>query len=132
MSVGQKMADIGVKNMKKCHPADCLFAWLKFKGLQSVSIQSRDGCCSLLIQPGVPLVQSFLFVLNGQSPIALSPVGNRQEKPFLSFRFQVSFNQNCNKSLLPFDFFITVILKVFSDCLNGSLPIFLVYFYHFS
>lgn len=50
------MADIGVKNMKKPHPDGCPDAWLKFRSLQSVSIQSRDGFCCLRIQSGVPPV----------------------------------------------------------------------------
>lgn len=93
------MADIGVENVKKPQPGDFTDAWLKFRGLQSVSIQSTDGCCSLLIQSRVSPGQSFLFVLNGQSPIALSPAAARQERWFLFLCFQVSFNQNCNKKL---------------------------------
>lgn len=86
------MADIGVKNMKKPHSGDCPDAWLKFRGLQSVSIQSRDGFCSLLIQSGAPPVQSFLFALNGQRPIAL-PSGN-QTRETVSFPTFSSFFQS--------------------------------------
>lgn len=65
-----------------------LNAWLKFGGLQSVCIQSRDGCCSVLIQPGVPSVQSSLFVLNSQSLVALGPVGTGERGGFFSYIFE--------------------------------------------
>lgn len=82
------MADIGVKNMKKPHSGDCPDAWLKFRGLQSVSIQSRDGFCSLLIQSGAPPVQSFLFALNGQRPIALAQWEPDKRDGFFSYIFK--------------------------------------------
>lgn len=123
------MADIGVKNMKKPHPDDCPDAWLKFRGLQSVSIQSRDGCSCLLIQSGVPPVQSFLFVLNGQSPIALSQWEPGKRDDF--FSYVVKF-LSITKAYFPMTFYHYNLKSVFrqSQCdplcfFSGFLPLFL-------
>lgn len=82
-----------------------LDAWLKFRGLRVCFHSSRDGCCSLLIQSGVPSVQSSFFVLKGQSPIALGPAGTRQERWFLLLPFQVLSVRIVTKAYFPSAFY---------------------------
>lgn len=124
-----KMADIFVKNMKKPHPADCPDAWLKFRCLQSVSIQSRDGCCSLLIQ--FPQCCPFCLFWITRGPLHW-PSGNQAREMVSFLTFSSFFQSELQQKLTFLWLFITVILKVFSYCLSVLLPAFLVYFYHFS
>lgn len=87
------MANIGAENVHKFHAVECPECLAEFKGLQTVFIQSRDGCCSLEIQSGVPLAQSSFSVLNTRVPRCPWPSGNRARE-MVSFLIFSSFSQS--------------------------------------